>query len=201
MSRARRLRDGALALGLAGLLATAGASAAQAHDVLVSTDPDDGSTVDAAPGTVSLTFDQPALAVGTQIDVFTPDGTDVSVGDAQVVDNVVSQDVGGTLPAGDYTVQWRVVSADGHPIDGEFSFTASKDTSVAAPAASGGPSRAPEAAGSSASAGAGGASVDSAADAASSGAPVVLLSILGVVVVLGAAVVVLAVRRQGRGGA
>ena len=40
------------------------------------------------------------------------------------------------LPAGEYTVEWRVTSADGHPINGEFSFavrTGSGPTSTPTP--------------------------------------------------------------------
>ena len=38
------------------------------------------------------------------------------------------------LGAGSYKVEWRVVSADGHPVDGNFTFTV-RDTTVSAPAA------------------------------------------------------------------
>ena len=50
-------------------------------------------------------------------------------------DGVVNQP---SAPAGAYTVEWRVTSADGHPISGSFSFTAE-----AAGAESSAPSLAP----------------------------------------------------------
>lgn len=110
--------------------------AAYAHDVLRSTDPADGSTVEVVPDQVVLTFDQPALAPGTAVVVRAEDGRDVAVGAPVLVDTTVRQQVGGTLPAGHYTVLWRVTSADGHPIDGTFTFTArSARTSTAAPSA------------------------------------------------------------------
>ena len=40
------------------------------------------------------------------------------------MDNTVAQSIGPDAPAGTYTVQWRVTSADGHPISGTFGFTA-----------------------------------------------------------------------------
>jgi methionine-rich copper-binding protein CopC len=107
-----------------GVLGVVGATTAQAHNVLRSTDPADGSTVAVAPAQVTLTFDEPALALGTEIEVRGPDGTVVSEGDPVLVDATVSQKLGGDLPAGTYTVAWRVTSADGHPITGELTFTA-----------------------------------------------------------------------------
>ncbi len=107
-----------------------GATAAQAHNVLRSTDPADGSTVATAPEQITLTFDEPALALGTQIEVRSPDGTLVSAGDPVLVDDTVSEKLGGDLPAGDYTVAWRVTSADGHPITGQFTFTTTTATTI-----------------------------------------------------------------------
>ncbi len=97
---------------------------ASAHDVLVGASPSPGSTVAAAPGAVVLTFDQPALAIGTRLVVTGPDGRTVSSGAVRCVDDTVAQDLAGALPAGQYTVLWRVTSADGHPVSSRFSFTA-----------------------------------------------------------------------------
>ena len=46
------------------LIASAGP--ASAHDVLRSTNPADGAVVDRLPDRVVLTFDEPALAIGTR---------------------------------------------------------------------------------------------------------------------------------------
>jgi methionine-rich copper-binding protein CopC len=105
------------------------ATAAAAHNVLISTDPADGSTVATAPDAVVMTFDQPALALGTELVVTAPGGGNVADGPPQLVDNTVRQPVAGTLPAGTYTVQWRVTSADGHPVSGSFRFTTTQQTS------------------------------------------------------------------------
>ena len=96
---------------------------ASAHDVLVSTSPTPGSTVDAAPAAVVLTFDRPALALGTALEVTGPSG-DVASGPAALVDSTVRQALRSGAPAGAYTVRWRVTSADGHPVSGSFVFTA-----------------------------------------------------------------------------
>ncbi|WP_282944946.1 copper resistance CopC family protein [Cellulomonas endometrii] len=121
----------AVLLGLAAVLATA--TRADAHNALQGTDPADGSTVATPPTHVTLTFDQPAQALGTEIVVLGPDGSTVSTGTPELVDTTVSQALADGLPAGDYTVQWRVTSADGHPLSGELAFTASAASATAAP--------------------------------------------------------------------
>lgn len=124
-ARATRARAVVAATLLTLALLLLGAGRATAHNTLQSTDPAEGSTVATVPDRVTLTFDQPAQALGTEVVVLGPDGTVVSTGAAELVDTSVSQAVAGALPAGTYTVQWRVTSADGHPLSGEFAFTAS----------------------------------------------------------------------------
>lgn len=97
------------------------AGPAEAHNVLRGTSPADHATVDVLPDQVVLTFDQPSLAVGTEVTVTGPDGA-VSSGAPQLVDTEVRQHLDGG-PAGGYTVRWRATSADGHPISGVFTFT------------------------------------------------------------------------------
>ena len=80
-------------------------------------------TSDVLPDRVVLTFDQPALALGTELRVTGPGG-DVSDGSPQLVDDDVTQPLRAGAPPGPYTVTWRVTSADGHPITGRFAFTA-----------------------------------------------------------------------------
>ena len=111
----------------AAVLATVGlaiaASPAWAHNVLKSTSPEDKATVAHTPSSVVLTFDEPAIAIGTKLVVTGPTGL-VQVGAPQLVDNTVTQDLRPGAPAGAYTVEWRITSTDGHPISGVFTFTA-----------------------------------------------------------------------------
>lgn len=113
-----------LAVVLAGALGALvlAAAPASAHDSLVSTAPTSGQTLPQIPASVVLTFDEPAVAMGTQILVTGPDGP-VQQGTPQLVDDTVTQAVAGNAPAGRYTVDWRVTSADGHPVSGSFTFT------------------------------------------------------------------------------
>ena len=127
-------RSGALAA-LVLLVAVLAAPPAAAHNSLRATDPADGSTVATAPAQVTLTFDQAALELGTQVVVTGPDGAVVSDGPVQLVDVSVVQPLVATLPAGAYTVDWRVTSADGHPLTGSLSFTATGAAGAEEPAA------------------------------------------------------------------
>ena len=108
-------------LAIAGLVI--GASPASAHNVLKSSSPADGKTVARAPSSVVLTFDEPAIALGTKLVITGPEGP-AQIGKPRLVDNTVTQDLQPGAPAGTYTVDWRVTSADGHPISGSFTFTA-----------------------------------------------------------------------------
>lgn len=110
--------------------------AASAHDNLISTDPASGSTVQDMPQKIGLTYDNIPIAMGTEIRILDANGTNWARGEAQVTNRVVEQDVQPGTPAGDYTVQWRVVSSDGHPIQGTFTFTTSTGAAPGAAAPS-----------------------------------------------------------------
>jgi methionine-rich copper-binding protein CopC len=101
----------------------AGACPASAHNTLTSTNPADQAMVRSAPRAVVLTFDEPAIAKGSQVVVAGPSGQ-VQQGQPRLVDNTITEDVQPGAPAGAYTVAWRFTSANGHPVSGAFSFSA-----------------------------------------------------------------------------
>ncbi len=103
--------------------ALVGAPAASAHDVVESTTPADGTTVDRLPTSVSITLSDDPLAIGTQVIVKGPSGT-VTEGEPKIDGRVITQQLSPQAPAGDYTVTYRVTSTDGHPISGTFAFHA-----------------------------------------------------------------------------
>lgn len=118
----RRHRLGVVALLGAVIFTVLGTQSASAHNALVGTVPADGTTVATPPAAVVLTFNEPALATGTKVLVTGPDGS-ATEGDPKLVDTTVQQGLRPGLPAGNYSVEWRVTSADGHPINGAFTFT------------------------------------------------------------------------------
>jgi methionine-rich copper-binding protein CopC len=106
------------ALAVGALLVALGATPAAAHASLVHASPADGSSVATAPKTVSLTFDE-NIRMPSVILVYDAEGASVVRGKTSVADNIVSTRVGATA-TGDYTVVYRAVSADGHPVAGRL---------------------------------------------------------------------------------
>jgi copper resistance protein C len=113
-----RLTAAATAAALAGVLVTA--TPAQAHTTLTSSDPAKGSTA-TSPAQIRLTYADPVRFPG--VVVRDAKGGHHESGKPNAVDNHVTQQVAGTLAPGVYTVGWRVVAEDGHPVTGEFTFT------------------------------------------------------------------------------
>lgn len=126
--RSRKRVAGTVMAGVlaAGALLLTAAAPALAHDELVGTElvagPTDG-TIDA----VQLSFNNSIVEVGTEITVSGPNDESVADGDPLVSGPDVTQPLIAELPTGEYRGAWRVVSSDGHPIEGEFSFTLSGD--------------------------------------------------------------------------
>jgi methionine-rich copper-binding protein CopC len=112
---------GAVLLALAASAVTAAPAAA--HDELVSSSPADQSRIARTPAEIVLTFDEPAIAMGTRL-VVTGPGGEVQQGAPRLVDRTVTQSLAPGAPAGAYTVDWRVTSADGHPVSGVLRFSA-----------------------------------------------------------------------------
>ena len=112
-------------LPLAGLWLLATGPVAAAHGALQSSDPGDGSSLDRAPSAVTLRFtERPDPGLST-VRVLDGSGRVVAGGPALAVPGRPSElrvPLAG-LPAGGYTVAWRIVSAvDGHRTDGVFGF-------------------------------------------------------------------------------
>jgi methionine-rich copper-binding protein CopC len=110
----------AAVLTFAALLLVAGP--ASAHDQLLSSDPEDGATLDEQPTSISLTFSAAPLYTGIEVALVGPDGTTAQGYDIQVADEVVTAQLPADLPPGRYDVAWHVVSSDGHPIEGELTY-------------------------------------------------------------------------------
>lgn len=106
---------------LVGLEWLATPSPASAHAVLVASTPEQGARLASAPAAVQLTFSA-ALTPPAVVVVHGPDGSVVATVEPSVSGAVVRQplpDAGG----GTYTVAYRVVTADGHPVTGQLTFS------------------------------------------------------------------------------
>lgn len=100
----------------------AGAGPAAAHASLESTSPGAGQVLVAPPGQVELTFSEPVEVSLGAVRVYDSNAERVEEGEVRHDggDSVVQPL--GDLANGSYVVTWRVVSADGHPIHGAFTF-------------------------------------------------------------------------------
>jgi LPXTG-motif cell wall-anchored protein len=120
----------AVTIALAATALLMGASTmAQAHGVLVGTSPADESIAAVVPTRVTLTFNEPVLAVGTIVIATGPTGP-VQTGKPTLAGSTVTQRLRPGSPAGRYVVAWRATSADGHPVSGTFSFTATSPSAA-----------------------------------------------------------------------
>ena len=102
-----------------------------AHARLVETYPVDGEALAEPPEQVQLRFNEPVEAEFDPIEVYDQEGDRVDEEDARMSPEdrrLLVADLG-ALSEGSYTVEWRVASADGHPIDGVSKFAV--DTSAA----------------------------------------------------------------------
>jgi copper resistance protein C len=126
----------AVAAAMTGVLVTT--VPAEAHTTLTSSSPAKGATV-TSPAQIRLTFADPVRFTG--VVVTDAHGGHHESGKAQAVDNHVTEAVAGPLAAGAYTVGWRVVAPDGHPVTGEFGFTVKGggDAASSAPGSSAAP--------------------------------------------------------------
>lgn len=130
MASRRTLVPGVLLAVLAAVLPVV---PAQAHDALVGTVPPADAVLEQPPDVVRLTFTDEILPTAPGILVRSADGETV----IDAVPALAGREASTVLPPGladgTYTVSWRVVSADGHPISGSFAFTVRRPASTTAP--------------------------------------------------------------------
>jgi len=128
---ARWTRSLGLVIGtLVALVALAGP--ADAHATLVSTTPVRDEVVASAPAVVVLRFDEPVTAGLGGVRVIGPTGERADQGALSSADGgrVLRRPVAATR-RGTYTVAWRALSADGHTVEGSFTFHVGERTGAA----------------------------------------------------------------------
>jgi copper transport protein len=126
---------------MAGVLATA--SPALAHAALERTSPAADAVLHNSPQQVRLTFGEPITTDAGAIKVYDRQLHRVDTGPVAHPGgqaNTVAVHLRPDLPEGTYTVTWRVISADSHPVAGGFHFSIGHRSATAgpAPASSGG---------------------------------------------------------------
>lgn len=109
------------------------------HATLISSEPAANSRVAVSPARVRLVYSEPIEGRLARVRLVPSVGAPLvlrAAGDPRDVHAVIAPV--DSLRAGSYRVEWRVVSADGHPVDGTFVFTVG-DTALGSAAASSAP--------------------------------------------------------------
>jgi copper resistance protein C len=135
------IRRTAVVLGVAAALLAGGVTPALAHEQLESSEPAEGETLQEVPTRIVLTFSGNVVDPEPQVVLRNEDGG--AVGEAlPVVDGpTVTLPLDPSVANGLYTVEWSLVSSDGDPVSGEFTFaveaprTAAPSTAVSTGAA------------------------------------------------------------------
>ena len=105
----------------------AGMQSANAHAQLTSSNPKKNEVIKTLPSLVWLEFDGDLLSFGdkqiNKLSVTNSKKKRVDIGGPIVGGARISTKLKASLPAGKYLVTYRIVSEDGHPVQGTYSFT------------------------------------------------------------------------------
>ncbi len=93
-----------------------------AHAALVSMTPEADSTVETAPSEIVLEFNEGISATSDAVRVFDPSGRELGGVEVSGTDDSITASLPEFDTDGSYTVDWKAVSADGHPIRGAYLF-------------------------------------------------------------------------------
>jgi copper transport protein len=118
-----RVKRAATVLSLAVALLFGARSIAFAHATLVRSEPAADSHLATSPSRVRLVFSEALEITLVKLSIVRSDGSVIplsATGDPHDVNAVIAPV--NDLATGAYRLQWRVVSADGHPVEGTFSF-------------------------------------------------------------------------------
>lgn len=100
-----------------------------AHAYIIKTSPFDNEILTKSPREIVIQFDESIQSPFDSIKVFDAAGHQVDQQNGKVDPNrpsILKTGLKPNLPKGTYRVQWRVISADGHPVEGVISFQIGK---------------------------------------------------------------------------
>lgn len=104
---------------------------ANAHDALIGSDPADGATLTETTDTITLSFNNDIAEIGGKVKISSDAGREEEH-DLTANDKEATLTLDQPFANGEYTVEWRVVSSDSHPIDGDLTFTVDDPSNVPA---------------------------------------------------------------------
>ncbi|WP_309500441.1 copper resistance CopC/CopD family protein [Streptomyces shenzhenensis] len=138
--RNRTLRALALLGTLLAALLLASATPAAAHAALRGSDPADGAVLKSSPRSLTLTFTESVGLLDDSFRVYDPTNHRVTTGEAEhgpAGSDTARITFPKKLGTGTFTVAWRIVSADSHPISGALTFSVGKPSATRAPVPTG----------------------------------------------------------------
>ncbi|KAA0546961.1 copper resistance protein CopC [Bacillus sp. BGMRC 2118] len=103
------------------MLLTLFSTQVQAHTKLESSSPSNNEIVIGELNTISLTF-ATKIEQTSSFEVLKIDGSTVEMNNLQVQENTMTGTSKEPLASGEYKVEWKIIGADGHPIEGEYVF-------------------------------------------------------------------------------
>jgi copper resistance protein C len=134
------------ALALVVALVAVPAVPAVAHARLMASTPIAGEALDQAPDRVVLEFNELVEADFGQLQVSGPDGERLDEAPPTADGSTVEAPIAAATTAGVHTVAYRIISADGHPVEGTFTYEVT-EAALAAPEADAGAAEEADAAG------------------------------------------------------
>jgi methionine-rich copper-binding protein CopC len=98
--------------------------AAIAHSELVSSNPSASTSIQELPQQIELEFNEELLNLGSgnSISIMSPSGEDLGMGETSTDGSRITRLLNTTSELGSFEVKYRVASADGHVLQGSYSF-------------------------------------------------------------------------------
>lgn len=118
---------------LAMLLVFAFPASTWAHSKLQSSIPAANSTATEAVQQLSLSFNEKIDSTLSKLTITNDKGEKIDATEVKVENNEMKATLGSPLESGSYTVEWKIVGLDGHPVKGDYTFQV--DAPVATPEA------------------------------------------------------------------
>jgi copper transport protein len=100
-----------------------------AHAYIIKSFPVDNQSLHQSPQNVSIEFNEEIQPSFHYMQVIDQNGKRVDQGNEQIESNnskILKTTIKPNLPSGIYTIKWKIVSADGHPVDGIIPFQIGK---------------------------------------------------------------------------
>ncbi|MFC4776518.1 copper resistance protein CopC [Paenibacillus sp. GCM10023252] len=114
-----------------------------AHSVVEEAVPGKDAVLTESPASIALTFNTDIEKIST-LKLLRSNGEEAKLQPSAVKDATLSAEVADTLDNGKYTVKYAIIGADGHTVDGEYTFTVNAPAAPASPSPSPSPSAEPQ---------------------------------------------------------